>query len=71
MNTKAHIFALAFIIASGFAVVAITSTATADGLKPQLANRSNIYAIRMDRRPYYPSPVFCRGVRATEAAAED
>jgi hypothetical protein len=70
MNTKAHIFALAT-MASGFGVVAITSTATADGFKPQLANRSNIYAMRMDRCPYYPSPVFRRGVRTTEAAAED
>jgi hypothetical protein len=70
MNTKAHIFALAFTIASGFVVGAITSTAIAEGFKPQLASHSNTYAMRMDRCPYYPSPVFCRGVRATEWTAE-
>ena len=39
--------------------------ALADGSKLQSANSANAHATKMDRCPYYPSPVFCRsGSRA-------
>ena len=39
--------------------------ALADGSKLQSVNSANVHAMRMDRCPYYPSPVFCRsGPRA-------
>jgi len=33
--------------------------ALADGSKLQSVNSANVHAMRMDRCPYYPSPVFC------------
>jgi hypothetical protein len=54
-------------------VIIITTTFTimggvlalADGSKPQSANSANGHAKKMDRCPYYPSPVLCRsGLRA-------
>lgn len=58
MTTKVIVIALAVTIMGGV-------LALADGSKLQSANSANVHAMRMDRCPYYPSPVFCRaGSRA-------
>jgi hypothetical protein len=43
----------------GFAIMA-GMLALADGSKSQSANSANVYQMKMDRCPYYPSPVVCR-----------
>jgi hypothetical protein len=43
-----------------FAVLGAT-LALAQGSKPLATNSANVQARNLDRCPYYPSPVFCRG----------
>jgi hypothetical protein len=58
MTAKVIVITLAVTITGGV-------FALADGSKLQSANSANVHAMRMDRCPYYPSPVFCRsGSRA-------
>jgi hypothetical protein len=64
MNKKLIGIALAFTIVGGFAI----ATATAGGSKPQ-STGTNTHAIRTDGRPYYPSPVFCRGSSAAHSTS--
>jgi hypothetical protein len=54
MNTKIIGITLAFTIMGGV-------LALADGSKLQSANSADVFAMKMDRCPYYPSPVACRG----------
>jgi hypothetical protein len=54
MNTKVIGITLVFTTMSGV-------LALADGPKLQFANSANVFAMKMDRCPYYPSPVVCRG----------
>jgi hypothetical protein len=62
-NVLGITLALAVTITGG--LLALTASAVADGSKLQSANSSNVYAMKMDRCPYYPSPVVCRdGSRA-------
>jgi hypothetical protein len=58
MKTNVLGITLAVTITGG--LLALTANAVADGSKLQSANSSNVYAMRMDRCPYYPSPVVCR-----------
>jgi hypothetical protein len=53
MTTKVIVITLAVTIMGGV-------LALADGSKLQSANSANGHATKMDRCPYYPSPVFCR-----------
>lgn len=53
MTPKVSLFTL------GLAIVAGT-LALADGSTSQSANSANVYQKKMDRCPYYPSPVVCR-----------
>jgi hypothetical protein len=46
MTMKAIVATLAFTIMGGM---------------PALSDGSSVYAMKMDRCPYYPSPVVCRG----------
>ena len=63
MKTNVLGITLAVTITGG--LLALTASAVADGSKLQSANSSNVYAMKMDRCPYYPSPVLCRdGSRA-------
>jgi hypothetical protein len=57
-NVLGITLALAVTITGG--LLALTASAVADGSKLQSANSSNVYAMKMDRCPYYPSPVVCR-----------
>jgi hypothetical protein len=59
MNTKiiGITRALAATITGG--VLAVAAGAVAEGSKLQSPNSSNVYVTRMDRCPYYPSPVVC------------
>ena len=61
MKTNILGITLAVTITGG--LLALTASAVADGSKLQSANSSNVYAMKMDRCPYYPSPVVCREVR--------
>jgi hypothetical protein len=54
MNTKVLGITLAFTMMGGV-------LALADGSKLKSWNSANIFAMKMDRCPYYPSPVVCRG----------
>jgi hypothetical protein len=61
-NVLGITLALAVTITGGL-FAALAASAVADGSK-QSANSSN-YAMKLDRCPYYPSPVVCRdGARA-------
>jgi hypothetical protein len=63
MKTNLLGITLAVTITGG--LLALTASAVADGSKLQSANSSNVYVMKMDRCPYYPSPVVCRdGSRA-------
>ena len=58
MTPKVALFSLGFTIMTGM-------VALADGSKSQSANSANVHHLKMDRCPYYPSPVVCRdGSRA-------
>jgi hypothetical protein len=62
---KTNVLGITFALAVTGGLLALTASAVADGSKLQSANRSNVYAMKMDRCPYYPSPVVCRdGSRA-------
>jgi hypothetical protein len=63
MNTKVISIALAFTMVGGV-------LALADGSKPQSANSAKVFAIKVDRRPYYPSPVACRGGSRARTTSE-
>jgi hypothetical protein len=54
MTTKHIATTLAFAILGG-------ALALAQGSPPQATNSANVHATNLDRCPYYPSPVFCRG----------
>jgi hypothetical protein len=69
MNTKLGFVALAFAAASALSVAAVS----AQGADSHTARAANAYVMRMDRCPYYPSPVACRvesGTRTTQTAAK-
>jgi hypothetical protein len=53
MIPKVALFALGFTIMTGM-------LALADGSKSQSANGPKGHQMKMDRCPYYPSPVVCR-----------
>jgi hypothetical protein len=59
MNTKVIGITLAFTMMGGL-------LALADRSKLQSANSANVFAMKMDGCPYYPSPVVCRDGRERE-----
>jgi hypothetical protein len=59
MNTKIIGITLAFAATITGGVLAVAAGAVAEGSKLQSPNRSNVHEMRMDRCPYYPSPVVC------------
>jgi hypothetical protein len=60
MDTKVWIVALAFTIVGGLGIAPLISTAVAEGVNHQsAAGSTSAPAMRMDRCPYYPSPVAC------------
>jgi hypothetical protein len=62
MNTKIIGIALAVTIVSG-------GLAVAEGSKAHSKNGTNVHAMRMDRCPYYPSPVVCRDFSRAHTAS--
>jgi hypothetical protein len=54
MNTKVGIVTLAFTIVTALTVAAAPQASTV-----QSARSANVYQMRMDACPYYPSPVVC------------
>jgi hypothetical protein len=61
MNTKIGIVALAFTLVGAF-TAPVAPLAQESNL--QLARGPNVYAMRMDGCPYYPSPVACRSTQS-------
>jgi len=68
MNTKLIGITFALAVALTGAAGSVTAGAASKGAILQRANTPNAYAMRMDRCPYYPSPVVChtgQGARTT------
>ena len=63
MNTKIIGITLALTVTITGGVLAVAAGGLAEGSKLQSPNSSNVYEMRMDRCPYYPSPVFCHNGR--------
>ena len=62
MNTKIFSIALA-------ATILVGGLAAAEPSKTNAVNSTDIYAMRMDRCPYYPSPVVCHDMLKAHAAS--
>jgi hypothetical protein len=72
MNTKLIGITVAFAVTITGAVLAATAGAAAAGSNRPSARDPNVYAMRMDGCPYYPSPVACHsgaGARTTSDGA--
>jgi hypothetical protein len=61
MNTKVIGTIVALAVTITGAAFATTAGTAAERSKPQSSNGSNVYEMRLDRCPYYPSPVVCHG----------
>ena len=59
MNAKINCITLALAVTIASGMFGVAAGAVADGSKLQSPNSSNVYEMRMDRCPYYPSPVIC------------
>jgi hypothetical protein len=70
MNTKLIGITFALAVTLAGAVSSVTAGAATKGVILQPANTSNSYAMRMDRCPYYPSPVVCRSAPAARATSD-
>jgi hypothetical protein len=74
MKTNVLGITLAVTLTGG--LLALTASTVTDDSKLQSANSSNVYAMRMDRCPYYPSPIVCRehmtsgGLTSAQAAVD-
>jgi len=62
MNTKIFSIALA-------ATILVGGLAAAEPSKTNAVNSTDTYAMRMDRCPYYPSPVLCRDTLKAHTAS--
>jgi hypothetical protein len=60
MNTKTIGISLALAVTITGGALAVTAGAVAERSKLQSPNNSNVHEVRLDRCPYYPSPVVCR-----------
>jgi hypothetical protein len=60
MSTKILGATLALAVTLTGAAFAVTAGAGAERSKPQSQNSSKVHELRLDRCPYYPSPVVCR-----------
>jgi hypothetical protein len=57
MNTKMT----GTIVALAVTITGAALATAAERSKPQSSNSPNVYEMRLDRCPYYPSPVVCHG----------
>ena len=68
MNTKAIGIALSIVITGGALAAAGVAAATASKLPWSV--HANAHAMRLDRCPYYPSPVACRSPLGTRTTSD-
>jgi hypothetical protein len=61
MNTKMIGTFVALAATFTGAALATTAGSAAERSKLQSSDNANIYEMRLDRCPYYPSPVVCHG----------
>jgi hypothetical protein len=59
MNAKINCIVLALAVTITGGMFEVASGAVADGSKLRSTSASNVHEMRMDRCPYYPSPVVC------------